>query len=202
MKKYIRFLIVAAIVPLLVSSCGKIKQAKNMIETVSTFAETGTAGSDGDSAEKWENIDLTEKDIRRFYTAVSHLNKKYTDIDFEIAMIAALSAMSEGLNIEKAVKEETDLTFEEYNGLSVAILLSQTEGSVVDMTMAMITSMEESLAVYDNNDKTNMTDDEQEAYEELRINIAETKAEINSAEFQKQLNQSTMILKIREEMGL
>ncbi|MDA3958312.1 hypothetical protein [Oceanispirochaeta sp.] len=192
---------------LLAVGCGKISQAKNVLKTAKTMAETGSKIKENDSSESQSEIlDLTEKDVRDFYTAVSILNKKYPDIEFESPVTAALSAMSEGLNLERIVDQETDITFTRYNQLSTAILLVETESMGSNFAMEMISSMEESLAEYESLDKSEMSGEEKEAMDtamdNMRADLAQAKTEAESAEMQNLYETALMVDSIRGEMGL
>ena len=97
MKKTLLFL--TALFLLLLPGCGKIKQAKNIVNSVSDMA---SAGEESEADSDWGMADLSEKDIRKFYSGVNHLNEKYPEVEFEVAVTAALAAMTEGIETIKA----------------------------------------------------------------------------------------------------
>jgi hypothetical protein len=192
---------------ILLTSCGKVKQAKNLMETAIAIAETEVELSDDESGSiNWENIDLTDKDIRKFYSGVETLNRKYPEMEFEIALTASLHAMSQGLNLEKIIKEETDMSFSEYNGLSAAILLTETNEVGLFLVDNMVASLEESLVEYQTLDTSVLIEEEkaesEPAINDLRADLASAKEEMESPEFRKQYEKSKLVLSIREEMGL
>ena len=192
---------------ILLTSCGKVKQAKNLLDTATAIAGTDAELADADTdGIDWENIDLTEQDVREFYSGVIQLNRKYPEVDFEVALTASLTAMSQGLNLEKIVEKETDMSFSEYNGLSAAILLAVTNSAGVLLAENMVLSLEQSLTEYETIDTSALSEEEKAATElaidELRSNLKSAKEELESPEFIKQYEESKLVMSIREEMGL
>jgi hypothetical protein len=197
------------ILALLLVGCGKVKEATQVAKNVAQMAEAGkqmskvaeaTDGAKGDGVD-WENYELTEADIRRFYGGVKTLHENHPDIDFEVAMTASLEAMGEGLDIEKVVEKETELTFEEYSGLSTALLLAQSEAAGVHMTEEMVSAMEDGLGRVDEMDQSELSEEEKAAIEEQRQALAEAQREIQSEEFQARKAKVQLIESVREEMG-
>jgi len=200
MKKTLLFL--TALFLLLLPGCGKIKQAKNIVNSVSDMA---SAGEESEADSDWGMADLSEKDIRKFYSGVNHLNEKYPEVEFEVAVTAALAAMTEGIDLEKVVEKETDMNFDEYNGLSAAILMAETEAAGLEFVVNMVAGMEAGLDEYEAIDLTALGQEEraaaEEAAAELRSDLAEAKAEIESPEFREKYEKAMLVLSIREEMG-
>lgn len=196
----------AVVVLLGVSGCGRVKEATQLAKSVAGMAEAGrqvaeTSDVAEESSTDWENYDLEESDVRRFYQAVRVLEDKYPDIGFEVAMTAALGAMSEGINLENVVEEETELSFEEYGGLSTALMVVQSEAAGLRFTEEMVASMEDGLSQFDDTDPSALTEEQRAALDQQRQALAEAKAEIESPEFQARKQKVEMVTAIRREMG-
>lgn len=187
----------------MMSGCGKVREATRVARTVAEMAKTGEemAESISEDGIDWENIELTEDDVRLFYSGVRKLNDKYPDIEFESAIVATLQSMGEGINIQKEVEKETDMSFEQYTGLSNAILLTQAELAGLIFTTEMVASMEEGLAQFDEMDQSTLTEEQIAVMEEQRQALSEAKAEMETLEFQNGMMNAEMILALREEMG-
>ncbi len=197
---------VAVVVLLGVSGCGRVKEATELAKSVAGMAEAGrqvaeTADAAEESSIDWENYDLKESDVRRFYQAVAVLEDKYPDIGFELAMTAALGAMSEGLNLENVVEEETELSFEEYGGLSTALMVVQSEAAGLRLTEEMVASMEDGLSQFDDTDPSELTEEQRAALDQQRQALEEAKAEMESPEFQARKQKVEMVTAIRREAG-
>lgn len=184
------------------TGCGRIREVASVAKTVSDMAKVGEEMSKNESESvDWENYELTEADVRTFYSGVQALQEEYPEIDFEIAMTATLETMSEGINIQKAVERETDMTFDQYSGLSTAILVAQADAEGVRFTTGFVDSMEQTLAEAENLDQETLSEEEKAAIDEQRAALAEARAEIDSPEFKKRQEASEMIIAVREEMG-
>ena len=202
-----RALLPAAMVLFVAMGCGRVKEAAEIAKNVSDMAEAGrqaaeTAAAAEESSTDWENYEITEADARRFYEAVATLQDKYPEVDFEVAMTAALGAMSEGINLEKVVEQETDLTFGEYSGLSTALMVVQSEAAGLQFTEEIVASMEDGLTRFEDVDESELTEEQKAALEEQREALAEAKAEMESPEFQARKQKAEMVIAVREEVGL
>lgn len=194
----IRSIGLCILVVAVLSGCGRASQAAQIARSAMELAES----SDGESSSvDWENYDLTEADVRRFYEGIRDLNDAHPDIDFEVAMTATMEAMGAGLNLENLVERETDMSFEEYGGLSTALLVVQTEAAGVAMTREMVSAMEANLAEFEDVDESELSDEQKAALEEQRQALAEAKAELDSREFKERADKIEMVNRIREEMG-
>lgn len=194
----IRSIGLCILVVAVLSGCGRASQAAQIARSAMELAES----SDGESSSvDWENYDLTEADVRRFYEGIRDLNDAHPDIDFEVAMTATMEAMGAGLNLENLVERETDMSFEEYGGLSTALLVVQTEAAGVAMTREMVSAMEANLAEFEDVDESELSDEQKAALEEQRQALAEAKAELDSPEFKERADKIEMVNRIREEMG-
>jgi hypothetical protein len=199
--------LLGVIVVFVVMGCGRVKEAAEFAKNVSDMAEAGrqaaeTAEAVEESSTDWENYDITEEDARRFYSAVGALHEKYPEVDFEVAMTAALGAMSEGIDLEEVVEKETELTFEEYSGLSTALMVVHSEAAGLQFTEEIVASMEDGLAQFEDVDESELTEEQGAALEEQRQALAEAKAEMESPEFQARKEKLEMVTAVRDEMGL
>jgi hypothetical protein len=197
---------VAVVVLLGASGCGRVKEATQLAKSVAGMAEAGrqmaeTADAADESSVDWENYDLQESEVRRFYQAVAVLGDKYPDIGFEVAMTAALGAMSEGINLERVVEEETELSFEEYSGFSTALMVVQGEAAGLRVTEEMVASMEDNLSQFDDTDPSELTEEQRAAVDQQRQALAEAKTEMETAEFRARKQKVEMVTAIRQEMG-
>jgi len=189
-----------------VTGCGRVKEAAQLARSVADMAETGkkaaeaSARAEGSSLD-WENHDLKESDVRRFYEAVGVLEKQHPDIDFEVAMTAALGAISQGVDLEEVVEKETDLSFDEYSGLSTALIMVQSDAAGVALTEEMVLSIEEGLSQFDDADVSELTEEQQAAIDQQRQALEEAKAEMEAPEFQARKQKVEMVMAIRKEMG-
>lgn len=200
LKRIVFAVVAIAAVMVMWSGCGRVKQAAQMAKSVSDMA--GDVIDEETSDIDWENYDLKEKDVRKFYTGVKALEEKYPDVVFEVAMTAAVQAMGEGINLKKTVEKETDMTFSEYSGLSTALMLVQTEAAGLQFTEEMADAMEQGLAQIDELEDSELTEEEMQAIEEQRQSLAEARAEMDSPEFQARKEKAEMVMRVREELGL
>ena len=184
------------------TGCGRIREVASVAKTVSDMAKVGEEMSENESESvDWENYELTEADVRTFYSGVQALQEEYPEIDFEIAMTATFETMSQGINIQKAVERETDMTFDQYSGLSTAIMVAQADAEGVRFTTGLVDSVEQTVAEAESLDQETLSEEEKAAIEEQRAALAEARAEIDSPEFKKRQEASEMIIAVREEMG-
>lgn len=185
------------------SSCGKVREASQMVNAVKEVAEVAQDVSEGmDSGEiDLENLNISEDDIRTYYTGITQLNEAYPDIDFEIALTAALDAASQGKNLEKIVEKETDMSFEEYNTLSMAITMIQIEAAGVLLAQEMVVAMEQGIAQFDDMDMSDFTEEQMAEIEEQRKALVEAKKEMESPENKKLIERVDMVTGIRKELG-
>jgi hypothetical protein len=207
LKRIVFAVVVIAAVMVMWSGCGRVKQAAQMAKNVADIAEAGGQMAEdvinGETSEvDWENYDLKENDVRKFYTGVKALQEKYPDVGFEVAMTAAVQAMGEGINLKKTVEKETDMTFDEYSGLSTALMLVQTEAAGLQFTEEMADAMEQGLAQIDELEDSELTEEQMQSIEEQRQSLAEARAEMESPEFQAKKEKAEMVMRIREEAGL
>ena len=174
-----------------------------MVNAVKGVAEAAHGISENmDSGEiDLENLNISEDDIRSFYIGVTQLSEAYPDIDFEIALTAAFEAANQGKNLEKMIKKETDLSFEEYNTLSMAIIMIQAEAAGVFLAQEMVEAMEQGMAQFDDMDMTDFTEEQMADIEEQRKALVETKKELDSPEYMDSKHRVDMVNDIRIELG-
>jgi len=94
------------------------------------------------------------------------------------------------------------MTFSEYSGLSTALMLVQTEAAGLQFSEEMVDAMEQGLAQIDELEDSELTDEEMQAIEEQRQDLAEARAEMESPEFQARKEKAEMVMRIREELDL
>ena len=185
------------------SGCGKVREASQMVNAAKEVAKVAQDVSEGmDSGEiDLDNLNISEDDIRAYYTGITQLNEAYPDIDFEIALTAAFEAASQGKNLEKIVKKETDMSFEEYNTLSMAITMIQVEAAGVLLAQEMVVAMEQGIAQFDDMDMSDFTEEQIAEIEEQRKALVEAKKEMESPENRKLMDRVDMVTGIRKELG-
>ncbi len=198
-RSIVAVLVAALVVGLMLSGCGRARQAVQMAQNVAEIA--GAAEKTVSSAEGPEEYELSETNVRRFYQAVQQLESQHPDIDFEVAMTAAIEAVGAGVNLEQLVERETNLSFDEYGGLSTALMLVQTEAVGVRMTREIVATMEESLSEHESVDQATLSEEEKGAIEQQRIALDEAREELESPEFVAAEAQMEMIARIRSDFG-
>jgi len=199
-----RFIMTVSLVILLasLSGCGKVREASQMVNAAKNAVDTAKNMSEGlDSGDiDLDNIDLSEKDIRTFYTGIAKLNKAYPDISFEIALTAALEISTRGKNLEKIVEKETNMSFQEYSALSMAIMVIQTEGAGVLLAEDMLTAMEEGMTQFDDMDTSEFTEEQLAGIENQRQAVVEARNDLETSEYKEQKERLEMVNAIREEL--
>ncbi len=116
-------------------------------------------------------------------------------------MTAALGAISQGVDLEEVVEKDSDLSFDEYSGLSTALIMVQSDAAGVALTEEMVSSMEEGLSQFDDADVSELTGEQQAAIDQQRQAFEEAKAEMEAPEFQARKQKVEMVMAIRKEMG-
>ncbi len=200
-------MLVGAAVVLLLSGCGKVGEARDAVKKVSSAMEATRGmvqGAAGDATRT--SVPLTEASVRRYYSAVVKLRQKYPGIEFESAMVAAIQAGSQGKDLKKIVPAETDLSFDDYSGLSGSILSVMAAGSLASGSAAIVPQMESSIKQMEAMDTSKMTP-EQKAQLQQQIAaqkkaLEQARAQAASPENRARQVQFEMVSRIRKEMGL
>jgi len=184
------------------SGCGKVKEASQLVKAVKDTAETVQKMSDGMDSEKidLDNLNITDEEVRTFYSSVRTLHDRYPDIDFEVAMTATLEAAAQGKNLERIIEKETDMNFQEYSTLSMALIMIQTESMGVYLAEEMVAGMEEGLAQFNDMDTSGFTEEQLAEIENQRQALDEAKKELDTREFRNQKERADMVSHIREEL--
>jgi len=188
--------------------CKRIKQVKQMAESVSALAESGeelsksvVSGESGDEID-WDSVDFTERDVRRFYEGMRNLAEAYPDMEFEVAMTATMQAMEEGVDLKKAVEKETDMSFDEYNRLSNTFMFVMMQAANLQMAEMAVEAIEAGMIQYEQIDPADLTEEQKAAMEEQKQELAEAKAELESEAYRERSEKVDMVISIRDEMGL
>lgn len=204
-------LVIFLIVSTMISGCGKIKEAS---ETVKSVSKTLDAAKDiaktAESARKSVDseaapVELTEKNVRRYYSELSGLQQKYPDIEFLSPMTASVQAGMSDLDLEKIIEKESGLSFDEYTALSTALLKAMMESMAVEMSDEMLKAMEEGVAQMEEFDTSEMSEEQKQEFdaqlEQQRAALRKIQDETASAEVQERREELAMINRIREEHG-
>ncbi len=202
MRKLTAFFL--ALLFVILPGCGKVKEASQLVKTVKDSVDTVQAISEGVNPEDidLDKLDLSEKDIRDYYSSIKELNNAYPDINFEIALTAALEASTQGKNLEKIIEKETDMSFKEYSTLSMALTMVLAESMSVSLAEEMVSTMEEGLARFDDMDSSSFTEEQLSEIEAQRQALVEARKEMETAEFRASKDRLDMITAIRKELDL
>jgi len=202
------FVLVAFALAFVLTGCGKIREARNAVKTVSTTVEAakGMAKSAAGDITKGQQAQLTEASVRRYYTAVVKLKQKYPGIEFESAMAATIQAGSQGKDLKKLVPADTGLSFDEYSELSGSILVVMASGSMAATSSAIVPQMEGSIKQLEAMDTSKMTAEQkaqfQQQIEAQKKALEEAKAQAARPEAQALKAQYDMVTRVRKEAGL
>lgn len=207
----IRVIILITIPLILMSGCGKIKEARDTVKAVSQTVEAAKdMAKSAESIEKSQNegtleIELTEESVRRYYEGIKKLQKSYPEIEFQSPITAAAQAAIAGENLEKLVERETDLRYDEYNALSTQIVLALAQSAAAGMGTEMLAAIEDSVAQMEEYDTSQLSDEQKAEFnaqlQEQKAALAEAKSQADSPEMKSQKAQFDMILRVRQELG-
>ncbi len=207
MQKLLMTLLVLVIV---LSGCGKVKEAREAVESVSRTMEAAkdvakSAESVSKSISAGKAVELTEAALRRYYGAVAKLREKYPEIEFENPILAAVQAGSSGKDLEKLVKSETNISFDEYNGTFAAIMSIMVQSAAVAAPEMIVEQMSSVVQELEKTDTSQMDAEQKKTFDQQletqKKAIEEAKAKIATEEFQEMKRQVEMIRRVREEMG-
>jgi len=205
MKKLLIFVICIV----LLSACGKLKEAKETMDAVKQFAET--AGDVSEVAKSLEDIDiekvkLTEKEVKKFYSGVKKLNDKYPDIHFQIATMAAIEASMAGKNLKEIISKEMDISFDEYSKLSVVITYAAAVGVGYEMTKSFYEQTKASRDELKKALNNTLTEEEkknlEEQIENIEKSITELEEEMKKEEYNIVKENYEIIKKVKDELEL
>ncbi len=182
--------------------CGKVKEASQLVKSVKDSVDTVQTISESVDPEDidLDKLDISEKDVRDFYSSIKKLNKAYPEINFEVALTAALEASTQGKNLERIVEKESDMSFQEYSTFSTAFTMVLAESMGVSLAEEMVSGMEEGLAQFDDMDTSAFTEEQLSEIESQRQALVEAKKEMDTPEFKARKNRVDMVSKIREEL--
>ncbi len=194
---------------LLIIGCGKIKDAKKAVDSVKEFSKDMKDISESTMALKdidLEKITLEEKEVRSFFKNVKRLNKKYPEIHFQIAQTAVLEATNQGEELKQIIKDETDMSFQDYSKISAVVAFAELKGASLELSKSMyeqLISSKEAMQLQ----LEKIVDEKQK--EELRSTLEQTENDINelktkleSPEYQKKLHNYNLIKKIKIDMDI
>jgi hypothetical protein len=189
MRKTILVILTLASV-FLMASCSKGKTA-----------QTGTTS--GSSGGTWE---LTEESLGRYYKAVAKLNAAYPKVPFENAARAATRAAAEGIDIKKAVAKEAGISYEEYVGVSSAIMKALAASLEDSSTESMIEQVQQMITITESTDTKDYDAEQKEtlkrSLEDQKAQLAELKARASSPEFLERKRIFDMIEAAKRAAGL
>jgi hypothetical protein len=189
MRKTILVILALASVSLM-ASCGKGKAAQS-------------GASSGSSGKTWE---LTEESLRRYYGAVAKLNAAYPKLKFDNAARAATRAEAEGVNLEKAVAKDGGISYDEYVGVSAAIMKALAASLEDSSTESMIAQVEQMITITESTDVKDYDAEQKEtlkrSLEEQKAQLAELKAKAAAPEFIERKRVFDMIEAAKAAAGL
>ena len=108
-------------------------------------------------------------------------------------------------DLQKIIEQETDMSYDEYNGLSTSILAALTEGATTSMQAEIVSAMETGLQQAESIDTSQMTAEQKTQLEqqilEQRKALEEAKNQLASPELQAKKERLDMVTRVREQMG-
>ncbi len=191
-----------ALLFVILPGCGKVKEASQLVKSVKDSVDTVQTISESVDSEDidLDKLDISEKEVRDFYSNVKKLNSAYPEINFEVALTAALEASTQGKNLERIIEKESDMSFKEYSTLSMAFTMVLTESMGVSLAEEMVSAMEDGLAQFDDMDTSAFTEEQLAEIESQRQALIEAKKEMDTPEFKARKNRVDMVSRIREEL--
>jgi hypothetical protein len=204
-----KVLLISIAILIVLTACGKIKEAKKTMDAVKDVAKSGSDLVE--AAQQLEDIEvekvkLQEKDVKKFFKAIKSVEEKYPDIHFQVATMAAIEANMAGKDLKKIVTKEMDLSFEEYSKLSAVITYTTTVGAGYEMSMNIYNQMVESEETLKQTLAGVLSDEEKAELEtqiaEVKKNIQEMEEEMKKEEFVILKDNYEIIKKVNEELDL
>ena len=117
-----RFILIGVVSAALLLSCGP---------RTSGDPEGPAAVSALPELSEWESSPNAE-DFRRFSDAVSRLERHLPGVDYTVSLTAVAEVRRRGERLRNLVEEHTDLSFDEYNRLSIAVARVKAEEKAIE----------------------------------------------------------------------
>jgi len=206
MKKVI---LISISVLIVLTACGKIKEAKKTMDAVKKVAEVGkdlTETAQHLEDLEVEKVKLQEKDVKKFFKAIKSVEEKYPDIHFQVSTVATIEANLAGKDLKEIVTKEMDLSFEDYSKLSIVITYATAAGAGYEMSLAIYNQMIESEETLKQTLAGVLSDEEKAELEtqiaEVKKSIKEMEEEMEKEEFVILKDNYEIIKKVNEELDL
>lgn len=204
-----KVLLIGIAILIVLTACGKIKEAKKTMDAVKDVAKSGSdlmeAAQHLEDLEV-EKVKLQEKDVKKFFKAIKSVEEKYPDIHFQVAAMAAIEANMAGKDLKEIVTKEMDLSFEEYSKLSAVITYATAVGAGYEMSMSIYNQMIESEETLKQTLAGVLSDEEKAELEtqiaEVKKSIQEMEEEMKEEEFVILKDNYEIIKKVNEELDL
>ena len=204
-----KILLISIAILIVLTACGKIKEAKKTMDAVKKVAEVGkdlTETAQHLEDLEVEKVKLQEKDVKKFFKAIKSVEEKYPDIHFQVAAMAAIEANMAGKDLKEIVTKEMDLSFEEYSKLSAVITYATAVGAGYEMSMSIYNQMIESEETLKQTLAGVLSDEEKAELEtqiaEVKKSIQEMEEEMKEEEFVILKDNYEIIKKVNEELDL
>ena len=204
-----KVLLIGIAILIVLTACGKIKEAKKTMDAVKDVAKSGSDLME--AAQHLEDLEvgkvkLQEKDVKKFFKAIKSVEEKYPDIHFQVAAMAAIEANMAGKDLKEIVTKEMDLSFEEYSKLSAVITYATAVGAGYEMSMSIYNQMIESEETLKQTLAGVLSDEEKAELEtqiaEVKKSIQEMEEEMKEEEFVILKDNYEIIKKVNEELDL
>ncbi len=190
---------------ILLSGCGKVKEAKaavkSMAETLETVKESIPSEAESPSGKE---VNLTEDSVKKYYRAAASLKSRYSDIEFESPAVAAVQMLASGKDLKAELAKE-GIDFEEFSGTANAILKVMMEGAADAMAEQLIPQVEGAIKALEATDTSGYAAEQIEALkksiEEQKQKLEEARIKLSSAEYKERKRQIEMINAVRSEAG-
>lgn len=204
-----KVLLISIAILIVLTACGKIKEAKKTMDAVKDLAKSGSdlveAAQHLEDLEV-EKVRLQEKDVKKFFKAIKSVEEKYPDIHFQVAAMATIEANLAGKDLKKIVTKEMDLSFKEYSQLSAVITYATVAGAGYEMSMSIYNQMIESEEALKQTLAGVLSDEEKAELEvqiaEVKKSIEELEEEMKKEEFVILKDNYEIIKKVNEDLDL
>ncbi len=188
-------------------SCSKIKEASDTIKTGVKAAQStkDIVAETSEQMMKGDEVEISEERLRKYYTAVKTLNQNHPDMDFENALGVAIQSGLGKSDIKRIIEKETNLSYDEYNEISAAIMTIAVLGVGVEMVQITCDMAKQGIETMENMDVSDFSDEDkkklEEEIEKQKAALTEAEKELQSEEYLKKKEKVEILKKIREEMG-
>ncbi|AFG38294.1 hypothetical protein [Spirochaeta africana] len=194
-----------------VSGCSRIREASDAFRDASQYVDAARG-----MAQQMETMagfqdpedlpELTEQNVRNYYTQITKLQELHPDLDFENPSVAAMQAGMSGLNLQQIVTRNSDLSFEDYSGISTKLMILVAQSAAFGMSDELIGMMEQSVTSLEGVDDSDLSPEQreelQQELDQQRQAVAQAHTESSTPDMDAARRQIEMVMRIRQELGI